>query len=65
LADAIRTMGFKACLGDPDAWLRENVKSCGSEFYEYIIVYVHEVLGLSHDPQQVMDDLSKHYTLRD
>jgi hypothetical protein len=38
LADTIRTMGSKAYLGDPDAWLRENVKSCGSEYYEYILV---------------------------
>jgi hypothetical protein len=25
LADTIRTMVFKACLGDPNEWLRENV----------------------------------------
>jgi hypothetical protein len=58
-------MGFKACLSDADAWLRENLKSCGSEYYEYILVYDDDVLVVSHDPQQVMDDLSKHYTLKE
>jgi hypothetical protein len=29
LFDTIRTMGIKACLGDPNAWLRLNVSHAG------------------------------------
>jgi hypothetical protein len=30
-----------------------------------MLVYVDDVLVVSHDPQQIMDDLSKHYTLKE
>jgi Reverse transcriptase (RNA-dependent DNA polymerase) len=64
LASTIRTMGFSACLAEADVWLRRNVKPGGAEYYEYLLVYVDDILVVSHDPQAVMDTLSKHYTLK-
>ena len=64
LASTIRTMGFSACLADADVWLRRNVKPGGQEYYEYLLVYVDDILVVSHDPQAVMNDLSEHYTLK-
>jgi hypothetical protein len=63
LASTIRTMGFTACLADADVWLRKNAKQNGSEYYEYLLVYLDDILVVSHDPQSVMDTLSEHYTL--
>jgi hypothetical protein len=57
-------MGFKACFADGDVWLRPSVKPGGEE-YEYILVYVDDILAISVNPLAIMDTLSKHYTLKD
>jgi Reverse transcriptase (RNA-dependent DNA polymerase) len=64
LAETIRKMGFVACLADGDVWLRPNAKPGGDSYYEYVLVYVDDILAISHDPQAIMDNLSKHYTLK-
>jgi Reverse transcriptase (RNA-dependent DNA polymerase) len=64
LAETIRSMGFSACMGDPDVWLRKAVKPGGFQYYEYVLVYVDDILAVSHNPQVIMDSLSKHYTLK-
>jgi hypothetical protein len=65
LAETIRSMGFTACMADGDVWLRPSVKPGGEEYYEYILVYVDDILAISINPQAIMDTLSKHYTLKD
>jgi hypothetical protein len=57
-------MGFSACQADADVWLRKNAKPNGSEYYEYLLVYVDDILVVSHNTQSVMDTLSEHYTLK-
>ena len=65
LANTIRTLGFKACTADPDVWMRPNTRpSDGFKYWEYILVYVDDLLVVSHDAQSVMDRLSEHYTLK-
>jgi hypothetical protein len=64
LAETIRNMGFSACLADGDIWLWPNTKPGGDAYYEYVLAYVDNILAISHDPQSIMDNLSKHYTLK-
>jgi hypothetical protein len=64
LAETIRNMGFKACLADPDVWMRPNTRPDGFKYWEYILVYVDDLLVVSHDAQSVMDKLAEHYTLK-
>jgi Reverse transcriptase (RNA-dependent DNA polymerase) len=64
LASTIRTLGFGPCLADPDVWLRRAIKPGGNEYYEYLLVYVDDILVVSHDPKAVMDLLAQHYTLK-
>ena len=40
-------MGFKSTNIDPDVWLRPAVKPDGEEYYEYILVYVDDILAIS------------------
>jgi hypothetical protein len=60
LAATIRKMGLNACLADGDVWLRPNVKPGRDPYYDYVLVYVNDILAISHDPQAIMDNLSKH-----
>ena len=55
-------MGFKMCQADPDVWLRANTRpSDGFQYYEYVLVYIDDLLIVSHDRSTVMQDLQKRY----
>ena len=47
---SILEMGFTSSIADPDVYLRPNAKPDGSKYYEYILVYVDDVLIVSHSP---------------
>jgi hypothetical protein len=64
MASTLRSLSFKGCLADPDVWLRPACKPNGTKYYEYILIYVDDILVVSHDPEKVMDMLSEHYMLK-
>ncbi len=49
LANTLCQLGYKSCLADPDVWLRPATKPNGFQYYEYVLVYVDDVLVLSHN----------------
>jgi hypothetical protein len=59
MAATLHELGFKNCLADLDVYLQPNVKPCGTNYYEYVLVYVDDVLVVSHDPQDIMNKLGK------
>ena len=54
-------MGYVPCKMEPDIWL----KDCGTH-YEYIAVYVDDLLIASKEPQSVIDTLinNHHFKLK-
>jgi hypothetical protein len=58
-------MGYTSCLADVDVWMSSAAKPTGKQYYEYILVYVDDVLVVSHDPQAIMNELSRQYTLKE
>ena len=65
LAQTMVDLGFKSCYADNDVWLREQCKKDGSKYYEYVLIYVDDILCFSESPQLVMDQLSKLYRLKE
>ena len=65
LANTLHDLGFKSCLADPDVWLRPNVKSTGEHYYDYIFVYVDDLLVLSAFAQKIMETIGKSYRFKD
>ena len=59
LADTLRDMKFKSCRADPDLWLREQ-----SDHYEYICVYVDDLMVMMKEPQVFFDELEHGYKLK-
>jgi hypothetical protein len=51
-AETLRAEGFKPCKADPDLWIRD-----AGDKYEYICVYVDDLLCMMKDPQAFMDRL--------
>jgi Reverse transcriptase (RNA-dependent DNA polymerase) len=60
LADTIRSLGFKACLADPDVWMRPNTRPDGFKYWEYILVYMDDLL-VSHKAKVTMAKLGGEY----
>jgi Reverse transcriptase (RNA-dependent DNA polymerase) len=59
------TLGFKPTRIDPDVYYRKNYRSDGSPYYEYLLIYVDDVLALSLDPTAIMKDIGKQFTIKD
>jgi hypothetical protein len=64
LSTTLSVMNLKSSLGDPDVWLRSATKPDGLEYYEMVLVYVDDILVVSHDTKLVMEKLSEIYQLK-
>jgi hypothetical protein len=64
-AGILQDLQFKSSLADPDVWLWPAVKSNGEWYYEYISVYVDDILVISVHPDQMIKTLAKFYCLKD
>lgn len=53
LADCLREQGFTPCKAEPDIWMRN-----AGDHYEYVAVYVDDLLFVMKDPQKFTDALS-------
>ena len=52
LADVLRSMGFFPSMAEKDIWMRDK-----GDYYEYIAVYVDDLLIASKDPKAIIDSL--------
>ena len=59
------TLGFSPTRIDPDVYYKKSSRSDGTEYYEYLLVYVDDVLAISLDPKAIMDTIGKYFTIKD
>ena len=64
LAEHLDNMGFKSSIADPDICMREATKSDGEEYYEYILVYVDDLLEISSDARSFILEVAEKFKLR-
>ena len=64
MALTLREFGFVSSLGDPDVWMKPKKKTNGEAYWEYVLVYVDDILCVSHEPQAFMDYIATKYTLK-
>jgi hypothetical protein len=64
LAQSLTDMGYASTKADPDVWIRAAFKPDGFEYYEMVLVYVDDILHLSHDIKPTMAALKKLYELK-
>jgi hypothetical protein len=55
-ADTLRDLGYVPCMADPDVWM----KNCGTH-YDYICVYVDDIMHMSKTPKCLFDSLKNIY----
>jgi hypothetical protein len=64
LRDCMDHLGYESCKADPDLWMRVSLSDEGSEYYEYILLYVDDCLCISQHPDKSLDKLGKYFTLK-
>ena len=64
LAGKIYDLGFKPSAADPDVWMRPATKADGTKYYEYILVYVDDILAMSKKPEEIMQSLMNEFTFK-
>lgn len=64
LAMTIMDMGFAPTKADPDVWRRKASKPNGFLYYELLLVYVDDILCVSHDPKPIIDQIDNHYKVK-
>ena len=47
-------IGLKSIRSHPDLWLRPAIKPDGEEYYEYVLMYVDDILAISIDPTKII-----------
>ncbi|CAJ1962216.1 unnamed protein product [Cylindrotheca closterium] len=58
LAETLENLGFYSSYADPDVWMRAAIKPDGEEYYEYILCYVDDILCMSENAKDVMEQIS-------
>ena len=57
-------LGSTASTTDGDFYYRRNQKSNGEPYYEYLLVYVDDVLAISHDPNAIMEKIGMRFEIK-
>jgi hypothetical protein len=65
LSTTLNDMNFTPSKADPDVWMRAACQPNGYEYYEYILVYVDDLLVVSHAPELIMETIRKAYRLKE
>ena len=65
LAESMSDIGYVPCEADPDVWMKANTDGKVRDYYEYVLIYVDNVLAISHEPNVIMHALTKLYRLKE
>jgi hypothetical protein len=64
MAEKLTDLGFQSSLADPDVWLRAATKGDGEQYYEYVLMYVDDILAISYDPKAILEDVQRTFKLK-
>ena len=65
LAQTLRDIGYTPSESDPDVWMKKGMKPCGQMYWKLMLVYVDDILHISHNPQEDMKAINQVYRLKD
>ena len=63
-AFVVNTLDFKPTRADPDVYMRKNFREGGLAYYEYLLVYVDDILVVSHAPEEVMKQIGSEFEIK-
>ncbi len=66
LRECMGRLGFTSSRADPDVWFRLSKRSTGEEYYEYVLLYVANVLVISEKAEAVLrKEIGKDWILKE
>ena len=57
MARKLDDIGFQSSPADPDVWLRPAAKFNGEEYYEWVLMYVDDILAISMYPTAILKSM--------
>ena len=58
-------LGFISSRADPDVWFRPSKRTTGEDYYEYVLLYVDDVLVISDRAEAVLrKEIGQHFVLK-
>jgi hypothetical protein len=64
LAQALCDLGFVSTTADPDIWIQAAVRDDGFEYYEMLLIYVDDILAISHQRKALIDAIGEYYKVK-
>ena len=64
MAEKLDSMGFQSSMADPDVWLRAATKGDGEQYYEYVLIYVDDILAISCDAKSILQEIQGTFKLK-
>jgi hypothetical protein len=64
LAGVLDGLGYRPSYADPDVWLKAATKPDGFKYYEMVLVYVDDVMVISHVPGKTIEGISSVFKLK-
>eukprot|EP00957_Ditylum_brightwellii_P171469 13053499-Ditylum_brightwellii.AAC.1 len=58
IKDTMFSLGYHLFKADPDLWLKKATTADSFEHYEYVLIYVDEILHITADTHPVMKTLA-------
>ena len=66
LRSCMNHLGFTSSRADPDVWFRRAKRTTGEEYYEYVLLYVDDVLVISERAEQVLrKEIGQQFVLKE
>ena len=63
---AMSEMNFESCKADPDVWLRPGTKPDGTEYWQYVLLYVDDIIAIMETPEKfIRDELGACFTIKE
>ena len=64
MRSVLRQMSFVPSKADPDIWMRPGTKEDGTEYYQYIVAYVDDMIAIAEHAKAVLRELEKHFKFK-
>ena len=64
LAKCMRALHWAPCDADPDVWMRAAVRSDGFQYWEYVLIYVDDLLVISENPKDILTKIDYYFPIK-
>ena len=66
LRSCMHFLNFKSCPADPDVWMRPAIKSDGSTYYDYVLLYTDDALVISENAENILrNEVGRYFELKE